>query len=48
MSANVIDSYLANINNDITKNAFSEKAKVASVRPIFMKNERKKLKITVL
>ena len=44
MSANVIDSHLANIiNNDITKNVFSEKAKVASVRPIFMKSEREKI-----
>ena len=41
MIANVID--LANINNDITKNVFSEKAKVASVRPIFKKNEREKI-----
>ena len=47
MSANVIDSHSANIiNNDITKNVFSEKAKVASVRPIFRKNEHKKMKIT--
>ena len=44
MSANVIDSHSANINNDITKNVFSEKAKVASVRPIFKKNEREKIK----
>ena len=29
-------------------NVFSEKAKVGSVRPIFKKNERKKLKITGL
>ena len=44
MSASVIDSHLANIiNNDITKNAFSEKAKVASVRPIFKKNELEKI-----
>ena len=44
MSANVIDSHLANIiNNDITKNVFSEKAKVASVKPIFKKNEREKI-----
>ena len=44
MSANVIDSHLANIiNNDITKNVFSEKAKVASVRPIFKKNECEKI-----
>ena len=43
MSANVIDSHLANIiNNDITK-FFSEKAKVASVRRIFKKNEREKI-----
>ena len=40
MSANVIDSHLANINNDITKNVFSEKVKVASAKPIFKKNER--------
>ena len=39
MFANVIDSDLANIiNNDIAKNAFSEKAKIASARPIFKKN----------
>ena len=44
MSANVIDSHLANIiNNDITKNLFSENAKVAPVRPIFKKNEREKI-----
>ena len=44
MSGNVIDSHLANIiNNDITKNVFSEKAKVASGRPIFKKNEREKI-----
>ena len=43
MSANVIDSRSANIiNNDITKNVFSEKAKVASVRPVFKKNEPEK------
>ena len=45
ISANVIDSHLANIiNSDISRNAFSENAKVASVRPIFKKKERKKLK----
>ena len=49
MSANNIDSDLANIiNNDITKNIFSEKAKVASVRPIFKNNECEKLKMTDL
>ena len=47
MSANVIDSHLASIiNDDITQNVFSEKAKVASVRPIFRKMSVKKLKIT--
>ena len=49
MFANVIGSHLANItNNDITKNVFSEKAKAASVRPIFKKNEREELKVTGL
>ena len=44
MSANVIDSHLANIiNNDITKNSFSKKEKVASVKPIFKKNDREKI-----
>ena len=44
MSANVIDYHLANIiNNDITNNVFSEKAKVASVRSIFKKNESEKI-----
>ena len=44
MSANLIDSHLENIkNNDITKTVFSEKAKIASVRPIFNKNEREKI-----
>ena len=39
MSANVTDSHLPNIINNITKNACSEEAKVASVRPIFRENE---------
>ena len=44
MSANVTDSQLANIiNNDITKNIFSEKAEVSSVKPIFKKNELEKI-----
>ena len=44
MSAIIIDSHLVNIiHNDITKNVFSEKAKVASVRPIFKKSEREKI-----
>ena len=42
MFANVIDSHLANIKNDITENVFSKKTKVASVRPIFKKNEPEK------
>ena len=46
MSANVKDSYLANIiNSDITENVFSEKAKkVAFERPIFKKNGLEKIK----
>ena len=45
MSGNVINSHLVNIiNNNITKNAFSEKTKVASARPIFKKMSVKKLK----
>ena len=44
LSANVIDSRLGNIiNNDITKNVFSEQAKVAYVKPIFKKNDRVKI-----
>ena len=40
MSANVVDSHLGNvIINNITKNVFSEKAKVTSVKPISKKNE---------
>ena len=39
LSANIIDSHLANIiNNDLSKNCFSKNARVASVRPIFKKN----------
>ena len=40
----MIDSHLTNIvNSDIEKNWFSEDAKIASVRPIFEKNEREKV-----
>ena len=40
-----MDFHSANIiNNDITKNAFSETAKVASVRPNFKKNGPEKIK----
>ena len=43
MCANAIDSHFANINDDIRKNVFSEKAKLASVKPIFKKNELEKI-----
>ena len=36
MSANIIDSHLTNIiNSDLKRNAFSDSAEVASIRPIF-------------
>ena len=36
MSANIIDSHLANIiNSDLKRDAFSDSAKVASIRPTF-------------
>ena len=45
MSANIIDSHLANIiNKDIDLNCYSENAKIANVRPIFKKDERIKVK----
>ena len=45
MSANVIDSHLANIiNEDIDLNCYSENAKTANVRPIFREDERTKVK----
>ena len=45
LSANVIDSHLANIRNkDIDLNCYSENAKIANVRPIFKKDERTKVK----
>ena len=45
MSANVIDSHLANIiNKDIDLNCYSENAKIANVRPIFKNDERTKVK----
>ena len=45
MSANVIDSHLANIinNSDIAQNVFSEKENLACVRPIFKKNDREEI-----
>ena len=42
MSANIIDSHMINIiNSDLKRNAFSDSAKVDSIRPIFKgKGER--------
>ena len=45
LSANVIDSHLANIiNKDIGLNCYSENAKIADVRSIFKKDERTEVK----
>ena len=46
MSANIIDSHLTNIiNSNLKRNAFSDSAKVASIRPIFKgKGERTEIK----
>ena len=45
MAASVIDCHLANIiNNDISNNNYSEHAKTATVRPIFKKDDRTKIK----
>ena len=45
LSANVIDSHLANIiNKDIDLNCYSENAKIADARPIFKKDERTEVK----
>ena len=44
LSANIIDSHLTNIiNSDISRNHFSENAKIASVIPIYKKKERNSL-----
>ena len=44
-SANVNDCHLANvINNDISLNKYSEHAKTATVRAIFKKDDRTKIK----
>ena len=41
LSANIIDSHLANIiNHDLDNNSFSEDAKITTVRPIYKKNDR--------
>ena len=46
MLANIIDSHLTNIiNSDLKRNAFSDSAKVTSIRPIFKgKGERTEIK----
>ena len=46
MSANIVYSHLPNISNsDLKRNAFSDSAKVASIRPIFKgKGERTEIK----
>ena len=45
MTANIIDSHIANIiNADLERNCFSEDAKIASVRPIYKKDDRTKIK----
>ena len=44
LSANIIDSHLANIiNHDLDNNSFSEGAKIATVRTIYKKSDRVKL-----
>ena len=43
--AGIINSHLANIiNNDLSDSAFSDSAKLASVRPIYKKDDRNKIK----
>ena len=45
ISANLIDCHLSNIIAcDISKNKYSEHAKIATVRPIFKKDDRTKIK----
>ena len=45
LGASVIDSHLTNIiNNDISNNAFSDSAKLASVGPIYKKGDRNYIK----
>ena len=45
ISASVIDCHLTNIiNNDISNNYYSEHAKTVTVRPIFKKDDRTKIK----
>ena len=45
LAASVIDSHLTNIiNNHLSNNAFSDSAKLASVRPIYKKDDRNEIK----
>ena len=45
IAASIIDSHLTNIiNNDLSNNAFSDSAKLASVRPIYKKDDRNEIK----
>ena len=45
LAASVIDFHLNNIiNNDLSNNAFSDSAKLASVRAIYKKDDRNKIK----
>ena len=45
LAASVIDSHLTNIiNNDLSNNAFSDSAELASVRPIYKKDDRDETK----
>ena len=45
LAASVIDSHLANIIiNDLSNNAFSNSAKLASVRPIYKKSDSNEIK----
>ena len=45
LAANVIDYHLTNIiNNDLSNNAFSDSAKLASVRPIYTKDNKNEIK----
>lgn len=45
LTADIIDSHITNIiNSDIEKNCYSEEAKTATVRPIYKKDDRDKVK----
>ena len=45
IAANIVDSHLTNIiNNGLSRNSSSNSAKVASVRPIFKKDNRTNIK----